>query len=350
MTARRAAGTGFRPAWWARGPHAQTLAARILRSGDGPELRRERLETPDGDFLDVDWGPAPSSDAPLAVVLHGLEGTSRRRYVRNVCRVLLEHGVRPVALNFRGCSGEPNRGLRFYHSGETEDVGWVLGLLRDRHPDRPIGAVGFSLGGNVLLKLLGERDDGGTALLAAAAAISVPYDLDAGCALLERSLMGRMYSEYFLRSLRRKVRAKRDRLAQLLDVGAAEVAATVREFDDCVTAPLHGFRDAADYYARCSSARYLEHVRVPTLLLHALDDPFLPPEAVPITMAHANPAVELRLTERGGHVGFLSGAPWAPRFWADEAAAIFVADTLHGLRRGSRSGARSLLDDGRGSV
>jgi uncharacterized protein len=341
VTERNAAGsaaTAFRAPWWARGPHAQTLAARVLRSARGPTLHRERLETPDGDFLDVDWGPDPSPEAPLALVLHGLEGTSRRPYVRNVCRALFEHGVRPVALNFRGCSGEPNRGLRFYHSGETEDVSWLLGVLKARHGARSIGAIGFSLGGNVLLKLLGEREDGGTGLLGAAAAISVPYDLDAGCALLERSLMGRLYSEYFLRSLRRKVRAKRVRLAELLDVEAAELAATVREFDERVTAPLNGFEDAADYYARCSSARYLEHVRVPTLLVHALDDPFLPSEAVPTATAEANPAVELRLTERGGHVGFLSGAPWAPRFWADDAAAAFIADTLRPTRRDVASG------------
>jgi uncharacterized protein len=323
----------FTPAWWARGPHAQTLLARILRSPRGPELRRERLETPDGDFLDVDWAPEPAPDAPLALVLHGLEGTSRRPYVRSVARALLARGVRPVALNFRGCSGEPNRALRFYHSGETSDVAWLGKALRDRHPGRPLGAVGFSLGGNVLLKLLGERDDGGTSLFDAAAAMSVPYDLDAGCALLERSRMGRAYTGYFLRSLRRKVEAKRERLAERLDVEAVTAARTIRQFDDCVTAPLHDFRDAADYYACCSSAGYLEGIRVPTLLIHALDDPFLPAEAIPARVARENPALTLELTERGGHVGFLSGAPWAPRFWGDERAANFVADRLWALAR-----------------
>lgn len=319
---------GFTPAWWARGPHAQTLFARALRPPRGPDLTRERLETPDGDFVDVDWAPDPGPDAPLVLVLHGLEGTSRRRYVRSVARALLARGVRPVAMNFRGCSGEPNRALRFYHSGETTDVAWLAEALRDRYPGRPLGAIGFSLGGNVLLKLLGEREDGGTALFGAAAAMSVPYDLDAGSALLERSRMGRAYTAYFLRSLRRKVASKRDRLAERLDLEAAAAARTMREFDDRVTAPLNDFRDAADYYACCSSVGYLENVRVPTLLLHALDDPFLPAEAIPVRIARGNPALTLDLTERGGHVGFLEGAPWAPRFWADERAADFLADKL----------------------
>jgi predicted alpha/beta-fold hydrolase len=321
--------TPFRPALWASGPHAQTLIARVLRPADGPRFERERIETSDGDFLDVDWGPDPAPDAPVVLVLHGLEGSSRRRYVRNVCRALLGHGVRPVAMNLRGCSGEPNRSLRFYHSGETSDPRTVIDVIRARHPGRKVGAMGFSLGGNIVLKMLGEREDGGVGLLDAAVAMSVPYDLAAGCQLLERTRMGRVYSEYFLRSLRAKVALKRDRLADVLDLEAVDAARTIREFDEHVTAPLNGFAGASHYYEACSSAGFLAGVGVSTLLLHARDDPFLPPDAIPERVVRSNPRLVWRLQESGGHVGFLEGAPWAPRFWADEESATFLARAMN---------------------
>lgn len=322
----------FRPPPWARGPHAQTLLARILRPASRTAFTRERLETPDGDFLDVDWGPEPdrAARAPVVLLLHGLEGSSERRYVRNLARELLARGLRPVALNFRGCSGEPNRALRFYHSGETGDPSWLLQVIRERLPRRPLGAVGFSLGGNVLLKMLGERDDGGAGLVDAAAAMSVPYDLAAGCALLERSFMGRLYAEYFLRSLRRKVDLKAESLGSRIDLEAARRASTIREFDDRVTAPLSGFRDAAEYYAECSSQRFLEGIGVPTLLLHAVDDPFLPAASIPRAQADRNDRVRLVVERRGGHVGFLEGSPRAPRFWGEESCASFLAEMLDG--------------------
>lgn len=325
MTARR---PPFEPSRWAAGPHAQTLIARVLRSKDGPDFERERFTTPDGDFLDVDWGPDPGPGAGLVLILHGLEGSSGRPYIRNVSRQLLRLGVRPVALNFRGCSGEPNRSLRFYHSGETGDPGWILAQMRRRFPTRRIGAVGFSLGGNMLLKLMGERPDGGSGALDAAVAVSVPYDLAAGCAFLEGSRMGRMYSWYFLRMLKRKVALKASRLAGVLDLAAVVAARTIWEFDDLVTAPLAGFRDAAEYYALSSSSEFLSRVRVPTLLIHSEDDPFLPATAIPVETATANPDVTLSLQRAGGHVGFVEGPPWRPTFWADAYAARFLADRL----------------------
>ena len=325
MTTHRAR---FKPSRWAAGPNAQTVIARVLRPEAGPPFERERFDTPDGDFLDVDWGPDPAPEAPIVLILHGLEGSSRRRYVRNVAGELLHHGVRPVALNFRGCSGEPNRSLRFYHSGETEDPGWILEQIRRRFPTRRLGAMGFSLGGNVLLKLMGEREDGGAGALDAAVAVSVPYDLAAGSALMEQSFIGRLYTAYFMRLLKRKVALKATPLAEVMDIDAVAAARTIWEFDDLVTAPLGGFRDAADYYAQCSSSDYLEGVRVPTLLIHAEDDPFLPPEAIPLETATANPDVTLSLQRAGGHVGFLEGPPWSPSFWADGYVARFLADRL----------------------
>jgi predicted alpha/beta-fold hydrolase len=257
--------------------------------------------------------------------MHGLEGSSTRGYVRNVCRELQIRGIRTVALNFRGCSGEPNRRESFYHSGATADPAFVLERIRESHPDRTVGAVGFSLGGNILLKLMGERQDGGRALVDAAVAMSVPYDLSAGCSLLEQSAMGRAYASYFLRSLKRKVRSKESRLSARLDLGRVYRASTLRTFDDLLTAPVHGFSDAEEYYAACSSTRFLEGVRVPTLLLHAEDDPFLPRACIPRKEATSNRALNLLLHSGGGHVGFLEGPLWRPRFWADERTADFLA-------------------------
>jgi hypothetical protein len=289
---------------------------------------RQRWELPDGDFLDLDVGPDPGSGAPLALLLHGLEGASDRSYVLNVCRELLARGIRPVALNFRGCSGEMNRLPRLYHSGETSDPAWVLRRLRRDFPDRRLGALGFSLGGNVLLKLLGEQSDGGAAFLDAAVAFSAPMDLGAGCDLLDRTAMGRAYTRYFLRSLKRKVRAKTDLLEGLVDLEVVLASRTIREFDDAATAPIHGFRDASEYYRLCSGAGFVAGIRVPTLVLHALDDPFLPASAFPRAALDANPAVTAVVHPLGGHVGFLEGPPWAPRYWGDEEGARFLAEAL----------------------
>ncbi len=330
----------FRPAPWAPGPHLQTLLARLLRPGEGPPLRRERLETPDGDFLDLDWGEDPAPGAPVVLVIHGLEGSARRSYILNACRELARRGLWPVALNLRGCSGEPNRALHFYHSGKTDDPAFVLETIRARFPDRRVGALGFSLGGNLLLKLMGERGDGGRGLVDGAVAMSVPYDLAAGCALLERSLMGRAYAGYFLRMLKEKVRLKADRLGSILDLEAVASARTIWAFDDLVTAPLHGFASAADYYEQSSSARYLDSIEAPTLLLHAVDDPFLPPASIPRREADRNDSLELALHPRGGHVGFLEGTPRQPRFWADEEAARYLSLHLLGDSDARRASTR----------
>lgn len=321
----------FVPSPWARGPHLQTLVARFLRAPADLPFSRERIVTRDGDFLDLDWGTDPGGDAPIVLVLHGLEGSSRRGYVRNVCAELARRGLWPAALNFRGCSGEPNRTESFYHSGATDDPGEVLDLIRRRHPGRRVGAVGFSLGGNILLKLMGERADGGRSTLDAAVVMSVPFDLAAGCDLLARTPMGRLYTTYFLRSLKRKVRAKEERLRERLDLAAVYRARDLKRFDDLVTAPLHGFDSATHYYHESSSARYLDGVRVPTLVMHAVDDPFLPAESIPYGPLQDNPHLDVMLEARGGHVGFLAGSLSTPRFWADEQVGAYLADRL--LRR-----------------
>ena len=289
-------------------------------------LTTERIETPDGDFLDIDWMPETDPAAPLVVLVHGLEGHTKRGYMVQTYLALATRGMRAVGLNLCGCSGEANRAARFYHSGETEDIGFVIGLLRERFPARPLMAIGFSLGANVLLKFLGEQGAKNAAPVSAAVAISVPYDLSAGAAALDRGAMARIYSGYFLHSLTAKVRAKKEILANVLDLDAVWASATLREFDEVATAKLHGFAGAEDYYRKSSSNRFVHSVRVPTLLLHSRDDPFLPPAALPLSAIEANPFLTLVLTDRGGHVGFFEGGPpWNPAFWMEEQSASFLA-------------------------
>jgi predicted alpha/beta-fold hydrolase len=323
----------FTPAWWAPGPNRQTIAGKYLRPAMHVQLRRERWETPDGDFLDLDFTPEPAlqggesrPDAPVVVVLHGLEGGARRRYALLAYQELARRGVRAVGLNFRSCSGEPNRLARTYHSGETGDLAFVLARLEERFPGRRLGALGFSLGGNVLLKFLGER--GAASPVTAAAAVSVPYDLAAGALSLEVSPMGRLYGWHFLRSLRRKALRKAELIRAVVSIEDVATARTVREFDDVATAPLHGFEDAAHYYAECSSAGFLSRISTPTLLLHSLDDPFQPEGVVPLRTILGNPALLPAVVERGGHVGFVYGSPVRPSFWAEPEAARFLAVAL----------------------
>ena len=342
----------FRPAWWLPGPHLQTLGARLMRSRRSVCLRRERLELPDGDFLDLDWvadvdGHESGDDSPLVLLLHGLEGSANSGYARQLYREVMVRGLHAVGLNFRGCSGEPNRLARAYHSGETEDLGYVIGVLRERYPRRALGAVGVSLGGNVLLKYLGEEGKEGKEITAArsvanprppggerrgigidaAAAISVPFDLSAGADYIERGF-SKTYRTFLVRKLQRKVRAKKHIMHKEVDFGGALSARSFREFDQAVIVPIHGFEDAEDYYQKSSSAQFLGSIEVPTLLVHSLDDPFLPPDCVPQRVAQTNPHVHTEFTPQGGHVGFVAGAPWAPEFWGERRAAEFLAEKL----------------------
>lgn len=317
----------FRPAWWLPGPHLQTVGARLLRPSAWPELRRERWDTPDGDFLDLDFADLDTSPARV-LVLHGLEGSARSGYALELYRQLRRCGLSCVGLNFRSCSGEMNRGLRLYHSGETTDTAWVVRNLRRREPDLRLGAIGVSLGGNVLLKLLGETSD--PDLVDAAAVWSVPFDLAAGAGFMETGV-ARVYVRKLLRSLRQKLLHRAGELGPHVDLGRAMRARTFREFDDAATAPLHGFGSADDYYRQSSSASFIGGVRAPTLVLHSRDDPFLPPSAIPEAALRANPAITPVLTDAGGHVGFVSGAvPGRPGFWAERALAQWMADRVAG--------------------
>jgi predicted alpha/beta-fold hydrolase len=289
------------------------------------------METPDGDFLDLDFGPDPDPGSPLVLLLHGLEGFTHRPYMIQAAQALTAAGMATVGLNFRGCSGEPNHQPRLYHSGETGDARHVLEQLKRRWPRRALGAIGFSLGGNVLLKLLGEREDGGDGLLQAAVGISVPYDLAAGAVYLEHGILGWFYAHYFLKQLKAKVKIKEALLAPILDLRKVYASATLREFDDCCTGPLHGFENAADYYRQSSCNQFLHRIRVPTLLFHARNDPFLPPRSIPHETVAENPLLFPAFSRRGGHVGFLGGSvPGLPTFWTEDEGTRFLKEMLGG--------------------
>jgi predicted alpha/beta-fold hydrolase len=292
-------------------------------------VTRERFDTPDGDFVDVDWLPG-RPDAPVLLVLHGLEGTARSHYIGGLFEQAAVRGWRAAVLYFRSCSGELNRLPRFYHSGDTGDLDYVLRTLADREPRVRVGAVGVSIGGNVLLKWLGEQGDAVPKPLVAAVAISVPFDLAACAAVMDRGLQKIVYTASFMRSFRHKTRAKARAHPDFVDVRAALRARTFAAFDRTVTAPLHGFADEIDYWRRASSAAYLAHIRRPTLLVNALDDPFVPAHSLPDPRA-LPPAVRAEYVARGGHVGFVQGRPWRATSWAERRAVDFIASAVAGV-------------------
>jgi uncharacterized protein len=318
--------------------HVQTFWGRLTRPRLLVPLRREVLPTPDGDELVLDHLDGPAG-APRVFLLHGLEGSAHSVYVQGLFGLLAASGLSATALNFRSCaralpdlSGNiPNRGARLYHSGETADFDHLVRTFAAAEPGTPRAAIGISLGGNVLLKWLGENP--GQDLLRAAATISVPYDLEAGARKLERGL-GPVYTATFLRGLRRKVRQllrRHPEAASRLDVVRMRRARTFFDYDDAVTAPLHGFRGAKHYYDTSSSLGWVSRITTPTLCLSAEDDPFLPAQVLDRVAANASGAVRLVATRQGGHTGFIAGpSPFRVRYWAEERAAEFVTGRLAG--------------------
>ncbi len=315
----------FRPAWWLRNRHLQTVWNRLLRARPGIHTTRARWTTHDGDFLDLDFMDGPIA-APQLLVIHGLEGSSQRKYARGLLALAAEHGWRGVAMNFRSCSGTLNRAARLYHSGETEDLDWVIGELAKREPGVAILPVGVSLGGNVLLKWLGERGEDATDEVQAAVAISTPFDLATAAEAMSRGA-GRVYSRFFLRTLKPKALEKARQFPGLLDADAVRRARTWAEYDDAATAPLHGFGSAEDYWRQSSSVSFLDRIRRPTLLINAKDDPFIPASCLPVEQVERSKWLQFEVTQRGGHVGFVAGAvPWRPYHWAEQRAVDFLAD------------------------
>jgi predicted alpha/beta-fold hydrolase len=313
----------FRPAPGLSSPNAQTTFATLFRPRQAPPVARERWDTPDGDFVELDWLRAQPR-RPHVVIFHGLEGSSQSGYVRATFRHAAARGYGAVAFNFRSCSGELNRQLRSYNSGDTGAALWVLERLRQRL-EGPLWAVGFSLGANVLVRTLAAG--GAKSLLDRAVAVSTPFDLTTCAAALDGpGPWAQLYRTVFLRSLRRKALAKARTFPEALAAAAIKKAASIEAFDDAVTAPVWGFASARDYYAHSSSLGALKDIRRPTLLLSAADDPLVPPSALPSPeLVASNPALSAHFTERGGHVGFVAGSVLRPSFWAEEQAVAFLA-------------------------
>jgi predicted alpha/beta-fold hydrolase len=312
-----------------------TVFASVARPFPRPRGVRERWELPDGDFLDVDRFEAPGGargeGPPVLIVCHGLEGSSRAPYVRGLVALALARGLSALALNFRGCSGEPNRLARNYHSGETGDLAYAAGRLAAESPGRPVLLAGFSLGGNVVAKWLGERGDDLPAEVRGGAVISVPFDLERSARAMDGpGFWNFVYRERFMRRLRAKAADKARRFPGAFDAAAAARARTFAEFDGAVTAPVFGFASAEDYWHRSSSGPLLAGVRRPLLALSSLDDPIVPAETVPVAAARGNPAVRLETTDAGGHVAFVAGSPFWPSFWAERRAVDFLAGLVAG--------------------
>ena len=364
-------GSEFRPSWWLCNPHVQTVLASRLVRPPPPPVSHERLELDDGDFIDLahtlSSGPplAPGSitpsappsattadpgevhgaphagretlaadDGPRVLLLHGLAGSLDSAYARGAMRSLVARGFGVTLMHWRGCSGEPNRLARSYHSGESGDVARLVALLRERHPRSPLYALGFSLGGNALLKYLGER--GEDTPLAAALAVCPPLVLEVGATQLDRGI-ARGYRNHLLGLMRAQHEAKRARHPEL-DLPPAHAGLdSFWRFDDELTAPLHGFDGVEDYYARCGARRFLGGIRRPTHILVARDDPFFT-EAILPERHELAPGTLLELAEHGGHVGFLAGGRgWPPRRWLDERVADVLAG-LHDVETRRRSG------------
>lgn len=304
----------YRAPKWLPGGHTQTLYPLLIKSPP-PAYRRERWETPDGDFIDLDWVDGDPKQ-PLLVLFHGLEGSSASHYASSLMHALTARGWTGVVSHFRGCSGELNRLPRAYHSGDSDEVDWVLDRLHQKFPTRRRYAVGVSLGGNALLKWLGEREFLASARLAAAASVCAPIDLAACGHQLGRGL-NRIYTRNFLRTLKQNAAEKLARYPGLFDGRRAAAAKNLYEFDDAVTAPLHGFLGADDYWQRASAKPLLRGIRIPTLLLAAKNDPFLPASALPHP-DEVSTKVRLDFPHDGGHVGFVTGSlpgrlDWLPQ-------------------------------------
>ncbi|KAB1443296.1 YheT family hydrolase [Pseudodesulfovibrio senegalensis] len=302
--------------------HVQTLYPTLLRPTPQTAPRRERIATPDNDFIDIDHHAAPHPTDHVAVISHGLEGNSRKKYPLGMAKALNQAGWDAVCLNFRGCSGEPNLTMRTYHSGVTDDLHTVLTHVLKTGGYARAALIGFSMGGNQTLKYLGEAPDNVPEQVAGAVAFSVPCDLSGSSTMLERPSC-RIYMEYFMRDLRRRVRVKNEQFPGRLDLSGLDAMITFREFDDRYTAPMHGFRDAEDYYAQSSCLAFLPNINVPTLLVNALNDPFLSPACFPREHALANPDLHLETPATGGHVGFVRFAPDG-QYWSEQRATAFL--------------------------
>ncbi|MES2658610.1 MAG: alpha/beta fold hydrolase [Verrucomicrobiota bacterium] len=310
----------YRAPRWLPGGHAQTIYPALFRRVEHVTNRAERLELPDGDFIDLEW--AGSGSSRLAIISHGLEADTRTGYIQGMAAALIRRGWDVLAWNFRGCSPEPNRLLRMYHSGATGDLHSIIGHALGNHPAASIDLIGFSLGGNLTLKYLGERPADLPRQIRRAVAFSVPCDL--ACSSRQLSMISNwIYMERFLIAMRSKVRAKDRMFPGKLDLTGLAQIRTFQEFDDRYTAPIHGFKDAEDYWARNSSRQFLPSIALPTLLISALNDPFLGPGCYPHEEAASSEFFHFESPATGGHVGFTPFGNGG-EYWSETRALEFL--------------------------
>jgi len=302
----------FKPAWWLSNPHLQTLWSTFFRSSPDIELNDVRIELDDGDFLDL--AITKLTNRPIVVILHGLEGSLESHYIKPLIKTLDDAGYGACFVHFRGCSPEINRLSRSYHSGDTQDLQSVINHLQNQYQQGVFAVIGFSLGGNVVLKWMGEQ--GESATTQTAIAVSVPFQLSHAGDRLEKSF-SRVYQKHLISRCQEKYTRKFADHASPLDVDVKQLN-TFYTFDDQITAPLHGFKGADDYYRQCSSRQFLKHIQKPTLVLHSSDDPFMWKHTVP-DEEELSPSVQLELSDSGGHVGFISGKhPLNAEYWVDK--------------------------------
>lgn len=313
--------TEYRPPHLFKNAHLQTIYPTLFRRVPIITEERQRIETQDGDFLDLDWA-RNSGGTQLAILTHGLEGHSRGHYTQGMARALTQSNWDILAWNFRGCSGEPNRQLQSYHSGATGELQIVLDHVLATTNYTRIALIGFSLGGNLTLKYLGDRGTSLNPRICGSACLSVPCDLATSAKQLER-WQNRIYMARFMRSLRAKVREKATRFPDALDLDKLDRMRTFAEFDDRYTGPIHGFKNANDYWTQCSCLSGLSRITVPTLLINALDDPFLSPECFPHEAAQTNPYLILKTPQHGGHLGFVEFNK-ASEYWSERQVVSFL--------------------------
>ncbi|MCU7845767.1 MAG: hydrolase [Candidatus Thiodiazotropha sp. (ex Monitilora ramsayi)] len=319
------AASQFKAPWWLKSPHLQTIWPTLVRPGRGFQGEWESVELRDGDFIELVWR---RGDGPLVMLIHGLEGSLQSHYAIPMLEALTEAGFTTVFMHLRGCGRKPNRLARSYHSGATEDLVEILEQLELRD-EKPSAVIGISLGGNLLLKYLGESGAGSR--LSAAVAVSVPFYLDKTAKHLQKGT-ARIYQRYLLNKLLANYRRKFSNRPAPLDVDLSAID-SIYAFDDRITAPLNGFDDADDYYRRCSSIGFLRDIVTPTLILQAADDPFMPSGSTP-NEEQLGPGITLELSRQGGHVGFISGRyPWKQSYWIESRIPAFLKQQLNSTAR-----------------
>ncbi|MCS4306446.1 putative alpha/beta-fold hydrolase [Rheinheimera pacifica] len=321
--------TPFQPAWWLKHAHLQTIFAKYLSPKHRLNTEAETISLPDGDEVQLNWlhSKTGSNNTPIIILLHGLAGDINSHYIQAMLAQCHTLGWTAVLLHFRGCNGKPNKLPRAYHSGDTADTALVITEVKRRYPNRPLVAVGYSLGGNVLLKYCGEQ--AGQNPLSAAVAVCPPLSLSA-CAKRINTGSSKLYQRYLLGRLKHSTLRKLKQFADFpLPLTPQQVKrfSSIEQFDEYYTAPIHGFLNAEDYYQKASGKAFLRHICVPTLIIHAKDDPFLSDDVIP-KAGELSPHIHYELTSGGGHVGFVYGSLLKPRFWLNQRIPQFIIEQL----------------------